>query len=697
MSDIIASYRENVQASPVQLAHQLSMAEARIKTLETENRQLRSLRDLRVWEDKLYANPHLSPSHKLALRQAVITISKARKNESRELTKIYLPAIAQAIGLSAKTAGRTLMYLADAGAILREAETVTDDHGARRTHIAIGLTDSALSPDTIQPPQPRNHGGRRERCPACGSSELLEEKKIICTDCGEVISRTQRLVNPEPPTPDQDESRRDEENVTITATTAADSDSHPTSIPLDKMTAFIKPDRAQNSLTSGDAGPQQSQPPAVGESKIQEAPAHLLLDIAGDAGEHIVMRGRGAAKYITIHRPLTLTDIHHHLAGTKTIGATLARSDGTTRALCFDADDDTGWKTLEAAAAVLIASGFKPILEMSPAGRGGHLWLIFTDQVHGAAAYNQVCERVPLLKTIPEYWPRPGNQKVRLPLGKYIARTCTSWCSLLDHTGQERKGQDRALIIQTLLDHVTSSELIQKDPFPPDKSPAEERPVSPRRAVSPRKAGEPKAQPSGGVDQTWHRNYGTSTLWFAWTPQELARWYNERNAITDLLPPESNKHGLASWRGERTASVGYTKDGQGWVDFGATARRSDGTCDGGDSLELVSRIEQRSKAEIMREASREFVQEAKAALLSAAERGDDLPAWLVPFVMPAGLNHYRKCRERAESTREEAQCLKTHEPPYPPPTRACICCGVIAWEWTGEQYICSHPNHPKKT
>lgn len=78
----------------------------------------------------------------------------------------------------------------------------------------------------------------------------------------------------------------------------------------------------------------------------------------------------------------------------------------------------------------------------------------------------------------------------------------------------------------------------------------------------------------------WQQKY-TSSLWFQFTPAQLAAWYNERHPIEELLPPERNGMGLAGWRGERTASVGYTRDGQGWIDFGASARRSDGKQDGG--------------------------------------------------------------------------------------------------------------------
>jgi hypothetical protein len=79
------------------------------------------------------------------------------------------------------------------------------------------------------------------------------------------------------------------------------------------------------------------------------------------------------------------------------------------------------------------------------------------------------------------------------------------------------------------------------------------------------------------VDARWQQKYGRS-LWFQFTPAQLAGWYNERHQVEDILPPEENGMGLASWRGEHTASVGLREDG--WVDFGASARRADGKAEG---------------------------------------------------------------------------------------------------------------------
>jgi hypothetical protein len=74
----------------------------------------------------------------------------------------------------------------------------------------------------------------------------------------------------------------------------------------------------------------------------------------------------------------------------------------------------------------------------------------------------------------------------------------------------------------------------------------------------------------------------------------------------ESLLPEHNGMGLAGGSGEHTASVGYTRDGQGWVNFGSSAMRNDGKQDGGDALELEARVTDQSKTEIMRQAARDF-------------------------------------------------------------------------------------------
>ena len=89
----------------------------------------------------------------------------------------------------------------------------------------------------------------------------------------------------------------------------------------------------------------------MNENETMRVAAALLLDIAGDASEHVRMGG-GQAKYYTVHRALSLdvdpalarlraSTTIGHLLGVTTVGAWLWRKNAYTRALCFDADERT--------------------------------------------------------------------------------------------------------------------------------------------------------------------------------------------------------------------------------------------------------------------------------------------------------------------------------------------------------------------
>ena len=100
--------------------------------------------------------------------------------------------------------------------------------------------------------------------------------------------------------------------------------------------------------------------------------------------------------------------------------------------------------------------------------------------------------------------------------------------------------------------------------------------------------------------------------------------------------------GLASWRGEHAASVGLREDG--WVDFGASVRRSDGKQDGGDALELTVRVNDQPKPEVMCELARRLVSETREAVESAAHCGEQPPQWVQAFMSKAGWEHYHQLR-----------------------------------------------------
>jgi len=104
---------------------------------------------------------------------------------------------------------------------------------------------------------------------------------------------------------------------------------------------------------------------------------------------------------------------------------------------------------------------------------------------------------------------------------------------------------------------------------------------------------------------------------------------------------------LADWRGERTASVGVTKDGQHWVDFGASARRPDGRQDGGDAFELYVRKSGRAKDEVLRELGQVLNREASRELLRAARAGEAPAARIAEIMTPTGWRVYNENREKA--------------------------------------------------
>ena len=362
----------------------------------------------------------------------------------------------------------------------------------------------------------------------------------------------------------------------------------------------------------------------------------LLVEIAGPEPVHIEMAARGPKKYYDVKRALTEQDARAHLAGRKTCGATLRHPGGMTRALCYDADTPQAWRWLAEAAWLLAASGYVPVLEVSPVGRGGHLWLIYTALVCAAWAQRHTAQVAPTLQQIGECWPGASGHKVRLPGGLYVRPGTRAWCKLYDAQGR-LLASDGAGTARVLLDWHTPAQIV----------PAclEVAPVAQRGGPAP--AAQDETRPSHktpGPDQRWQEKYGRWP-WFRFTPAQLAAWYNERTQVQDILPPEKNGMGLASWRGERTASVGLRADG--WVDFGASARRGDGKQDGGDALELQVRVTQDTKPEVMRQIARQLIREARAAMESAAWRGEPPPSWVQAFMSPAGWQRYHALRTEA--------------------------------------------------
>ena len=465
--------------------------------------------------------------------------------------------------------------------------------------------------------------------------------------------------------------------------------------------------------------------------------AMLLLDIAGDSPEHITMNTNPdiPKKYVTVHRRLTLEDLRKHVQGSKTLGATLQHQDGTTRALCFDADDSHTWQRLQDSAMLLEGLGFKPLLEASPAQRGGHLWLIFSERVNTDAAHSQVVTIAPALGTIGEYWPSKGNQKVRLPAGKYVTPTFSQWTHLV---GAET-GAEAPTKLHIFLANLTPAELI------PAAAPAEEQELT--DAAQPERGAKQLSQRVviQEPDEHHRQKYGTHSMWWVQWPSEqyLIDRFNAQYTIDDLATYEQNGMINAAHIGrpERTASVGVTPDGERFTDFGAGARRPDGTQDGGDAFEFYIRSRRLEKSEVLRELGQQLNREASRELLRAARAGEKPPTWVMDVITDTGRAIYNQNAgkhghppldassrgvvgfstsgqeqqvdveaigmdaarlilsgtgelRQSERNTAEPSYPQDYEGDYPPPQRPCFHCKVFAWQWTGETYICANPGHP---
>ncbi|MGZ3947105.1 MAG: TOTE conflict system archaeo-eukaryotic primase domain-containing protein [Flavisolibacter sp.] len=616
---------------------QTSQLQQRVQLLEAENRQLRQFIS---WEDRLFSNPHLSASQKLAFRQTELEMEKGTPDDAGYI-HVNVTYVSKKIGMSAKITGKNLQAIAEANGLERRVETCVLEDGTQQTKLFFAPTDQTTKPHLIQPPQPRNHGGARKLCNHCGSENLLEQVTITCMDCGAEQHRTHRVINMQPSS-----------SVTATATSSVTAplpalltptpslqEQAELAQPIDNLTIVLEPEKPLDNLSIGTQKP--ASPPVVEETEESEqetipAPecelVNLFLDIAGDNQEHIVMN-RGAKKYITVHTPLTEHNIQQHLAGTKTVGSTLSHTDQTTRAVCFDTDTQEGLTTLHTAMCKLHSAGVKPLLEISPAGRGGHLWIIFSSRVRTTAAYQHICTIAPMLKDIKEYWPRANNQKVRLLAGKYVSQTIIKWCQIVD-------AENREVVKNDLLQYLTLAELI------PTTSSLEEKKESTSQEAQAKNFRQ-QAQ-AEGVDQYHRRKYTNNHFLVEWTPQQLAALYNERNNVYDLLPPEKNGYGLAEWRGERTASVAY-RSTDAWVDFGAEAQEPNGKRDGGDCFELFARRNgdtKNNKSQSMTQFSRDLQQEARRAIEQSAENQESPPPWVQQFMTEIGWSYYEQLRKK---------------------------------------------------
>jgi transcription initiation factor TFIIIB Brf1 subunit/transcription initiation factor TFIIB len=634
----------------------LQRAQERITELEHERDQLRhecgKLRQEMRWIDQLLAVPAavMSPSHKVTLR-AVVKEIQSHPPDARGLVEIKSWELCQTVGQSKETFLTNLNYCAEQLGLLRKhVERPGLAQGDFSANYFLGVTDRLAHPHMYTVNTPRQHGGPREVCPHCHSERLKKKVTVTCQDCGAVLRESSSDVNTDAT------GNLTRENNQNTQRQVDDGYPQPEQEPA--TPPCVGSDETGSPQAENDDKAQDQHDQVQGEQRdqadIMTAATRLLVEIAGPEPVHIEMSPRGPKKYYDVHRAITEQDACAHLQGCKTKGACLRHPGGMTRALCYDADTPQDWDTLRTAARFLSYGDFCPLLEASPVPDdehtgGGHLWIIFTDLVKASWAHQRALQYAPMLREINESWPSPRNHKVRLPGGKYVKPGgFAHWCSLSDAHGKPL-ATDGPSAARVLLDAQTPADIVPEYPGSEDGGHCPGPQPSSTTDHQAQACSEQNGTPGGddmqaGTDQRWHHTY-SHHLWFHFTPAQLAAWYNERNQVKAILPPEHNGMGLASWRGERTASVGFREEG--WVDFGASARRRDGKPDGGDALELTVRLNDEPKPQVMRQLARQLVSQAREALEIAAHCSEPPPQWVQAFMSPAGWEHYRHLREEA--------------------------------------------------
>jgi DNA-directed RNA polymerase subunit M/transcription elongation factor TFIIS len=641
------------------LLQQRKSARASIQKLTTALQQVQQERD--QWKAryereaqrvKQFRQSPFKPTERLIIDELQFQLENPNARKDAEgYTSVCLETVGKHINMSASTAGRGIeaiqkQWAASPLKYKKVPERTADGRDIDRLYIkteAPNIVPLALRADLSE--TKIQQGGDRYTCAKCGGThvkrQIIKEILLVCDDCGHSSILEEETVSTDYP------------NASYTKQDAA------------KRKASA-PNLQANIITSD--------PPSVCADPRPEAAA-LLLAIAGQHEKHIIMPRRHESKYLEVKRPLTLEDMANHLAGGEARGAPCSYENDQTRALCKDADDIDSWTILEQAAKKLAQQGYIPLLEESPADRGGHLWIIFDQLVNATTAREAVYQIAPELREITEYWPAPPDaekwNRVRLPGSYYYnsgegRETVKGWCRLLNvATGEtSRDGKEAAAL---LLASLTPAAIVppapaqNAQPCPPPAS-AE---TSTARTEQPRASVEDE---SGCklplVDEKWEQKNGKITetkLYFAIMPEYAARWFNEHHTLEEIHPREKNGFALSPNGAERTASTSYHigPDGQErYTDHSAHGSRPDGTKDSGDALQLAVKVWGVSKSSLLYETTKEISQKSRAALEEAARAGQPIPAWLEEpcIITPAGRKRHAWLKAQAA---RQAQRLET--------------------------------------
>lgn len=617
------------------------------------------------------------------------------------------------LGISRNAIGNELKAWEQAGLAKRFYRTSEDGN----QHV-----DLSISPNLLTRPDLLPAKGDRPRkapvlCQACGSLNLMKHTKtrMVCPDCGTVHAEQEHTISlnqqddneqaeadspPVAPSVPSDEHihpplctrevhTNEEKNCTREVQHAVSiSDEPSSSAPMQNAAAThaavlahplddaVLPAQEPTSPAVGSDGEtadtqhQEGATPPCGEeaalSAKLEAAAALLVEMAGPSPLHICMNRRDkhgySLKYGPVFRPFRLEDARDHLAGRSTRGARLWRPDGMTRALCFDADTQDAWQGLLDATRLLRMAGYVLLVEDSPVGRGGHLWIIYTGLVDARCAHRQVCQLAPMLAQIKEYRPAKGNS-VRLPGGRYVTPEMSEPCKLNDASGVRvaETGHEAAV---ALLTYQTPAEFVPDDPL--DTEPDQTLPTQ---------AGDP---PTSLAPLPVEADDHPAVV-------QLIRWFNATHPLERILPRQGDYANLPD---QHHPSISYyppdsTHAYEYWYDHGGAHQH-------GDAFELFCLVSGQNKSEVLRDLRAEWI---------AHHRGSDDQEEL----------SQPQTRMEADATRGAAlsasqasalavplgpASLSAHDVrasgPYPPPARPSYCCSSLVWIWNeqAERYRC---------
>jgi hypothetical protein len=673
--------------------------QARIQA-ERERDQIRQREQQRrkLWQTKL------KPAEKATIEafQRQIDSPNAHRDE-QGFTRINYKTASIHIGMSEKTPkvsfDKVLAQCPDlptlAGAQIQTREEYDPELRRNIPRLYIKTERSLVSAAIASEISERiKQGGNQYECQRCHSTDVTIKRVLHCNDCGHEVD-----LDPTFPNGKLKGTKRAETSKTNL--------SLPPQMGYSEESAADRADDSnpeKNLQSTGQVVGMVIEPftPPMSDSLTEQAEqeeaaeiasaAELLLQIAGQDERHIVMPPTHVKKYLEVKRPLAVADLVDHLRGGEARGARCSYQDGSTRALIFDTDELEEWAAWKFGTAPrLVQAGYFVLLDESPAGRGGHLVLIFSARVNASAARAAVLEIAPELEQCAEYWPCGTSNRVRLPgafyarYGQQVEQPVKAWCKLMSVVTGE-VSHDGTSAARLLLANITPADIVPVLPAisAPQESPAPEseaqdeqqaRQVEPepeaRRAASlPNRESDDQAAEiaSAGaaplklpkVDAQWQARYGdvnTTTLWFAIIPEVAARWYNERNPLESIRPRERcNGMALSPNGDERTASTGYydTPEGERWTDFSSHGRRADGTHESGDALELAARVAGKSKAQFLNGVILEMIQQGKADLQSAAAAGQALPSWFEEpdcIITPAGRRKFAELSAAAQGER----------------------------------------------